>query len=136
MQTIADIQPYLERAGLRRTKGRAAVLAALLAADGPLTIDELRANVRKVHVVTIYRVLRELVSRGIVYQTDLWRGKMSFELQGEHHHHITCSQCDRREDISVCATDFEQEAISQAKRFSSVSNHTVEFIGICDTCAR
>lgn len=132
------IQTYLDAADLKRTKGRTAVLNVLLAAGKPLPIEDIQKKVgERVHLVTLYRMLKQFVEKGIVYQTDLRRGKTLYELQHTHHHHIVCMICGLEEEITPCDTfSIQKEAERRSRQFAKINNHTLEFFGICKGCTQ
>lgn len=123
-------------AKLKHTNGRISVLHILLKAKGPLTIEEIQKQLKEnVHTVTLYRMLRQFVEKGIVYQTDLRTGKAYYELQREHHHHVTCTNCGLQEEVKACVARLQKNAEKEVKNFTSISTHSLEFFGVCDKCA-
>ena len=132
-----DTYALLDAAGLKRTRGRIAVLGVLRVAQKPLAIEGINtALVEPVHLVTLYRMLRQFVDAGIVYQTDLRTGKAYYELQQKHHHHVTCTQCGLQEEFSVCITPLLDGITKKSKNFTSVAGHTLELFGLCNKCTK
>lgn len=127
-------EALLKARALKRTDGRLSVLAELMAAHEPLSIDVLATRVPSVHMVTLYRMLERFVDEGIVYQTDFRNGKAWFEFQPHHHHHITCTNCGRTEDVDICIKKEEENALATSRHFASVKSHVLEFFGRCRTC--
>lgn len=132
------VTEVLESVGLRATPQRVAILEVLRRAGEPLSIDAIETRVKgKANYVTLYRVLKQCVDAGIVYQTDFRSGKAYYELQhgDHHHHHITCTSCGKRVETHCNQQQYEA-ALSQASdEFSTITSHTLEFFGICTSCA-
>jgi Fur family ferric uptake transcriptional regulator len=121
------------------TRQQQAVVAALDAADGFRSAQELHADLRaageRVGLTTVYRVLQAMADRG---EVDVIRGDVAearYRRCGpRHHHHLVCRSCGRA--VEVTATTVERWATDVARRhgFRDVE-HTVEVVGICDRCA-
>ena len=127
-----DHTQTLREAGFRATPGRLAILETLSKAKSPLTIDDLSKKLRgQLNLVTLYRALHALVSAGIINQI-LLGNNMRFEYtpQRPHHHHVVCTDCGTIEDVEVCPLPI----LPKVKKFNSYS-HTLEFSGLCQTCA-
>lgn len=138
MATHLKTESILSGFGITPTKQRIAILHVLISSRGPLSIDEIQKKVKgKANYVTLYRVLKLLVSTGIVYQTDFRDGKAYFEFHGDHHHHhIVCSQCGTREKTNDChEQDDYDHVLRHSKRFKKITSHTLEFFGICTACS-
>ncbi|QSH39471.1 transcriptional repressor [Candidatus Kaiserbacteria bacterium] len=130
------VERILQGSGLKKTKGRVQVLGILINARNPMSIEEIECLVgTDIHFVTLYRMLRQFSKSGIVYQTDLRKGKVHYELQKKHHHHIVCTSCGIQEDVPMCMDDVQASIARQSKRFNVIDNHVLEFFGICKKCS-
>jgi Fe2+ or Zn2+ uptake regulation protein len=131
----------LEEGELKITKQRLAVLKQLHDAHVPLSIKEIYARLKKTNIdhATIYRVCLQLRQKNIIRQTDFRQGLAFFEINDiEHeHHHVMCEKCRKINDIVIpqCKR-LEKNALKQAKAFSEIYDHNIEFFGICKTCAK
>ncbi|MGB0925321.1 MAG: Fur family transcriptional regulator [Minisyncoccia bacterium] len=118
------------------TKQRLALLNELSQYKIPVTIDTLsQALVGDMNTTTVYRSLALLVSAGVVYQTDFRDGMAYFELQhSNHHHHLVCTQCNQKQDISFCP----QKSFSNIEKEHNftITNHIFEIFGLCKTCTK
>jgi Fur family transcriptional regulator, ferric uptake regulator len=125
--------------GLRATPGRIAILQVLEKATKPLTVAELHAKVgsKSVDQVTLYRTLETFVSLHLARRIDLHQGRAhSYELVGEHHHHLICTQCGMVKDFEACDIDkVVDQALRQVQGFASVNDHAFELFGMCNRCA-
>lgn len=127
-------EKLIKQKNLSVTKQRIALLKALDTAKDPVTIEYLKSKVdMPMDTSTLYRSLRALVDAGIVYQTDFRDGASYFELQSEHHHHIVCTQCKKRDVIDSCLSE-QFSDIEQATGYT-IHNHIFEIFGVCKKCS-
>ncbi|MFZ2593591.1 MAG: Fur family transcriptional regulator [Minisyncoccia bacterium] len=138
MNSSEQAEIILSRAGLSVTKSRLAVLCVLMDTHGPCSIDSIEKKVgSQANYVTLYRVLKQLVEKGIVYQADFRQGKAFFEYQTHHHHHVTCSGCGVREEVDSCISETVlKKARIESQKFKVITSHSLEFFGLCTKCAR
>ena len=102
---------------------------------------ELLKKVQKqidIDLVTMYRNLTLMSSVGVVKELHLQKGVSLYEYnKGDHHHHFICKGCGYMEDIHDCiSTSITEKALKNAKRFTSVSDHSFELFGICNVCSK
>lgn len=132
-----NFETVMMQSGLRNTKTRLQVLELLFAHKRPLDATEIFDLLRKqnciVDQVTIYRILEVFSQKGLVERLQLQEGKFRYELAGEEHHHLICSECGKIEDISDCGLDQMEKTIKRKKGFL-VRRHSLEFFGICSIC--
>jgi Fur family ferric uptake transcriptional regulator len=128
------------RTGLRPTRQGAAVRAALAAADGFCSAQDLHAELRRrgegVGLTTIYRHLQMLADAGEVDTLHAADGETSWRLCGSrgHHHHLVCRRCGRTVEIEGRAVERWARRVATAAGFTDV-DHTLEVFGICAGCA-
>lgn len=129
----------LRERGLKATPARELILATLGAKRVPRTAQDLFDVLGKKHtidLVTIYRTLASFEKVGIVNRVDLRRDAVAYELAGEHHHHIVCTECGTVEDFDACGLEsLIMKVQSRAKGFAQISAHSLELFGVCRTCA-
>ena len=134
-----DFAALLRDAGLRATPGRLALLAALAKEKKPVTVDDLNRRLKgALNTVTLYRALDALEEAGIVARAGLGHEHAHYELipGRPHHHHVVCRACSRVEDIEIPHVPHpEQDAARRAKGFATVDRYTLEFSGLCRSCA-
>ncbi|MEY2641262.1 MAG: hypothetical protein RL150_655 [Candidatus Parcubacteria bacterium] len=132
-----DVRSLLQMHAFKVTKQRVAVLEHLQHAHGPCTIEDIAHAVPAVNQVTVYRMLKQFVDAGIIYQTDFRSGKAYFEFQEHHHHHVVCTSCGAQEAVEACLpASFVDHVSTQTKHFASVAHHALEFFGTCKRCAK
>ncbi len=134
-----DFQNTLRRAGYRATFARIAVLTMLERVKKPVSPHTVIAELGKeIDQATIYRILKALKKSGIIRQVDFRHNHPHYELADmQDHHHLICLSCGLSEEILGCDVDsMRQSMLAQAKQFGEVSEHSLEFYGICKRCLR
>jgi Fur family ferric uptake transcriptional regulator len=137
-----QIEKRLGDHDVRYTTGRRTVVAALEAADGPMSAAELHAAIDgSLPLSSIYRTLTVLEETGVLAPHHGTKGLTRYELAewlGGHHHHLICIDCGSVEDVAV-ADAHEREVdrivaeIGAAASFTAV-NHALEIEGRCGRC--
>ena len=125
------------------TNPRILVLEALLELKGPITVDDLLAQLKdKVAKSTLYRVLNDLKDINILHEFSTPDSQTVVELILEdhsHHHHLFCSDCGEIIDVEM-ATEFENRLLKEIKRIEKkfnfvIEDHRLELFGKCtDLC--
>ena len=133
----------LKEKGHRLTKVRKTLLNCLQHATGPLSVQELLAQLAqkgiRPHKTTVYRELEFFLAQGWVEEVKIAGRSSAFEWsQGEHHHHLVCRSCDKVEDVELGASEdvlfaLERE-FQRVGRFSDI-RHQLSFSGLCDRCS-
>jgi Fe2+ or Zn2+ uptake regulation protein len=120
----------------RKTGERAQILKILAKVHVPLTVEEIKKKVgRTVHTATIYRALNDLVSSGVIRRVDIHARSARYESNADHHHHIVCTECGLIEDVHTEPKGLDAKVLSNSKRFKSIVSHSLEFFGVCKSCA-
>lgn len=136
----AEYAQLLAQHGLRATRQRVAVLAALARERDDATAQEIHARLgdkgQRIGLATVYRTLAALSEIGVIDALMHRPGELCYRLCGEgHHHHLVCSQCHRVVELGDCELDDWLERLGDAHGFT-VSAHTVEVTGTCAECQR
>lgn len=128
----------LRDAGLRATRQRLTVLAALRERSDAVTAQDLHAELRAarepVGLTTVYRTLTALAEAGFL-DTFAREGEQAFRLCGDqHHHHLVCEVCNAVVELE--SDQVENWVGSVARRHGfSVTGHRADIFGICSACA-
>jgi len=135
----------LSSAGYRRGGARQAVIELLDEQPCALSAldieDELRArDGRRVGRASIYRVLDELVTLGLLSRVEVGDGVARYEPQrphheDEHHHHLVCDGCGRLEPFQDDALERAIRGLAARVAFD-VSDHDVTLHGSCEACRK
>lgn len=131
-----DFTPVLHAKGLKATPIRLAILSVLSGAPTPLSIASIASSIQKTaDQATLYRNASTLKDAGIITEVHLEHGHAHYEIRDKHHHHIVCVDCGVTRDITPCVTDSMKGRALNESGFDSVSRHSMEFFGLCKTCA-
>ncbi|MDQ7041924.1 MAG: Fur family transcriptional regulator [Sulfurimonas sp.] len=128
-------QELLKSKGLKSTPQRVTTLR-LIEDGGHVDIDQLSEGFKKtgmkVPLATLYRILGELSSVGILHTVTLSSGKTKYEIAKGEHPHFLCDECGQLEDLKVAMNDIvdiAQNACTHSTRSVSIMLH-----GTCQNC--
>jgi Fur family ferric uptake transcriptional regulator len=142
MKNLDNTLSKLKSKGYRFSAVRNLILTSLDDNKRPLSVFDLqkilKAKKLSVNKTTVYRELNSLKKEGIILELQLKDNKRWYELASrDHHHHIICTECDRVEDFGECDSEnLINKALKQAPDFAEITNHTVDFFGLCKSCAK
>jgi Fur family ferric uptake transcriptional regulator len=126
----------LRKAGLKVTLPRLRILNLFLASGKRhLSAEEiyklLLSDGEDMGLATVYRVLTQFETAGIIARHHFESGKAVFELnEGEHHDHIVCLQCGRIEEFFDPEIELRQNTVANARRFA-VREHSLYLYADC-----
>ncbi|TAL58464.1 MAG: ferric iron uptake transcriptional regulator [Legionella sp.] len=129
----------LKEAGLKITVPRLKVLEILenspnhhLSAEG--VYKALIEMGEDVGLATVYRVLTQFETAGLVTRHNFEGGHSVFELsQGEHHDHLVCVKCGLVEEFVDDIIEQRQKTIAEKAKFK-MTDHALNIYGICRNC--
>ncbi len=127
----------LHRVGLKVTVPRLRILHVLETSDRRhLTADDVyRALLdagEDVGLATVYRVLTQFESAGIVVRHHFEGGQSVFEMNaGSHHDHIVCNQCGRIEEFVDETIERCQREVARRAGFA-IRDHSLILYGDCE----
>lgn len=134
-----EIESQLRKAGLSVTTVRVALLNLFSSTPQPASADQLTEALRARHLTlnrtTVYRELTRLVEKGLVEEVLLASRARVYELAQAHHHHAICTNCDAIQHIEIPEQLTKAEQLLHKKHGFIVVRHSLEFYGICQTCA-
>jgi Fur family ferric uptake transcriptional regulator len=138
--SVDRLYTLLKEAGYRLTKPRQAISRVLLSTQTPLSIEEIHSRLddRSINRVSIYRTIQLLCDLGVVRRLQFHEGFARYELAdtfGSHHHHFVCNVCGKVEDIDACPLATTEQIIIRRTQ-SRITSHSLEFYGVCGTCAQ
>jgi Fur family ferric uptake transcriptional regulator len=132
-----EAQGAIRAVGLRATRQRVALLAALLASPKPVSAEALAKRLDgELDLTTAYRALAELTQADLADRIVLPEGPALYEAMRPHHHHLVCRLCGRLEDVSMCLPSTLTSQVLAKSDFASVEDHSLEFFGLCMKCAK
>lgn len=131
----------LKSAGLKATLPRIKILQMLENSPARhLSAEDVYKNLLEggedVGLATVYRVLTQFESAGLVSRHHFEGGHSMFELnEGKHHDHILCVKCGKVEEFVDEMIEERQRAIAKKAGFS-MTDHSLYIYGICAACQR
>lgn len=133
----------LKKAGLKVTAPRVKILHILETSLQSVDIRHLSAeDIYKkllemgddVGLATVYRVLTQFESAGLVIRHHFEGGHSVFELDdGKHHDHLVCIKCRQVVEFIDPVIEQRQEAIAKEKQFR-MTDHALYIYGVCIRC--
>jgi Fur family ferric uptake transcriptional regulator len=135
----------LKDAGLRITQPRVAILAALIRAGRPTSIDSLHGELgaNSCDIVTVYRCMAAFESIGLVRRAYLVNGTSLYEINlgDPNRYHVVCKQTNRVDELGTASANELRRAIQvvedalRAQGYDEVG-HIVEFFGKSPAASR
>ena len=138
-QTPVELACYkLKEAGLRITQPRVSILAALIKAGRPTSIDNLHGELgpNACDIVTVYRCMAAFESIGLVRRAFLINGTSLYEINlgDPNRYHVVCKQTNKVEELDSASANELRRAVQlvedtlRSQGFAEVG-HIVEFFG-------
>ncbi|MCL4316172.1 MAG: ferric iron uptake transcriptional regulator [Gammaproteobacteria bacterium] len=131
----------LKSAGLKATLPRIKILQMLESSpERHLSAEDIYKSLLEggedVGLATVYRVLTQFESAGLVSRQHFEGGHSVFELnEGKHHDHILCVKCGKIEEFMDEMIEERQRTIAKKAGFS-MTDHSLYIYGICAACQR
>lgn len=131
----------------RWTVPREVILDLLSRTSKHMSAKEIYIALHKIYpgigLTTIYRTLDLLSRTGLLNKLTIGDGQNRYEFKSseknEHHHHLVCTKCGKIVNYS----DFVDEELGLVKKTEeilakkynfSISDHNIEFYGLCEKC--
>ena len=134
----------LKEAGLKVTLPRLKILEYLEGSEKRHHSAEdvykaMLAAGEEVGLATIYRVLTQFESAGLVVRHHFENDRSVFELgsdEGAHHHdHLVCEKCGRIQEFVNETIEEAQHQVAQSFEFE-VTSHSLYIYGLCGSCRK
>jgi len=85
-------------------------------------------------LATVYRVLTQFETAGILTRHHFSEDHSVFELDsGQHHDHLVCIKCNRVEEFIDNTIETRQKAIAEKAGYDMV-DHALHIYGLCPHC--
>jgi Fur family ferric uptake transcriptional regulator len=130
---------HLRRAGLKVTQPRVMILEMLSAAgQHHFSAEEIYRSLTEagedIGLATVYRVLTQFETAGLVKRHHFEGGNSVFELeQGEHHDHLVCVKCGLVQEFIDAEIEKRQLDIATRAGFK-MTDHALNIYGLCRAC--
>ncbi len=127
----------LKKAGLKATLPRLKILRILESAPQPhLTAEDVYKQLlgagEDVGLATVYRVLTQFESAGLVIRHNFEGGRAVFEINhGGHHDHMVCVECGRVFEFVDTQIEERQRKVAEKAGFA-IDDHALYLYGVCE----
>ncbi len=137
---MTDESQELRSAGLKVTLPRLKILEILetsvarhLSAED--VYKQLLGAGEDIGLATVYRVLTQFESAGLVIRHHFEGGHSVFELdRGKHHDHLVCVRCGKIVEFVDPTIESRQQTIALEHTFE-ISDHSLIIYGTCASCS-
>ena len=135
MTELEFVAERLAMRGLRLTRARRAVLAAVLDSGSHFTVEQVCGRARGVGRATVFRTMRLLQRADLVCRVLLDDGSLHYRLNRTrgHHHHLVCTGCGRVEAFTKCRVPALLEDVARLADYE-IEGHWLEVYGRCRAC--
>ncbi len=128
----------LHEVGLKVTTPRLLILHILEESSDHLRAEDVHKILSErghdVGLATIYRVLTQFISAGIVNKHHFSEDHAVFELdRGGHHDHLMCVKCGDVKEFIDEVIEARQNSIAERFNFE-ITDHNLYLYGICPQC--
>lgn len=129
----------LKSAGLKATISRVKVLEVFHASTvSHLSVEEIHRQLKEqgidIGLTTVYRVLAQFETAGIVVKSAFDATRVIYELnKGPHHDHIVCLGCGRVDEFHDPVIEARQKVAAQSLGYL-LSEHQLSLYGYCSNC--
>ncbi len=129
----------LRKAGLKVTLPRMKILEMLENSETRhLSAEDVYKSLldsgEEIGLATVYRVLTQFESAGLVSRHHFEGGHSMFELnEGDHHDHILCVKCGRVDEFMDEVIEQRQRQIATDAGYE-ITDHSLYIYGICADC--
>mgnify|MGYP006174035969 FL=1 len=136
---MATENQELRKAGLKVTLPRVKILQIMESSEiKHLSAEDVYKALieadEDVGLATVYRVLTQFESAGLVMRHHFEGGSSVFELTTiDHHDHIVCQTCGSVEEFYDEVIENQQEMIAEKYGFR-ITDHSMYLYGICKDC--
>ena len=127
----------LKKAGLKATVPRLKILGILENSKDPhLTAEDvyriLLEGGEEVGLATVYRVLTQFETAGLVLRHNFEAGRSVFEINhGKHHDHMVCVECGKVFEFFDAAIEQRQRKVAKTAGFV-IDDHAHYLYGVCE----
>ena len=130
----------LRKVGLKVTHPRMRILE-LLEQSKPrhMTAEDIYRHLLdhgdEIGLATVYRVLTQSQTAGLVLKHNLEGGQAVYELdRGEHHDHLVCTSCGKVEEFYDAEIERRQQLVTKNRGWV-LQDHAMSLYGLCADCA-
>jgi Fe2+ or Zn2+ uptake regulation protein len=138
-EAFHDVDVDWKAVGLRRTPQRSVVLALVRSSYDHPTAEwihrEARQVIADISLATVYRTLRLLKEKGLVYEFSGGASPSRYDGMLHGHEHVRCLCCGAVRDVDLPEIGDMRREIADRTGFA-IGRSPLLFQGICAECAR
>ena len=138
MSCASEYAPQLRSRGFRMTSQRMAILHVLHHAGTHLSPSEIYKEARRelagITEPTVYRTLEFLTENGLVRSSHSGNSHFTYQIAGEHHHHIICRTCRNEMEVEHTLLENLYGILEKASGYRKIDSH-LTFFGVCPNCS-
>ncbi len=129
----------IRKVGLKVTLPRLKILEMLESGDSRhMSAEDLYKALldsgEEIGLATVYRVLTQFETAGLVNRLNFESGHSVFEInEGKHHDHMLCVKCGRVDEFIDDAIEARQAAIAVRMGYE-MTDHSLYIYGVCPDC--
>lgn len=139
MSCASEYAPQLRSRGYRITPQRMAILHVLRHSGRHLSPREVfhkaKKDYPKLTEPTVYRTLEFLARNGLARPTQAGRGRLTYEISSEDHHHIICRNCRSEIQVNYHLLESLYREMESTSGYAWIDSH-VTFFGLCPECQK
>ena len=139
LKEFQKYQSYLNKEGLRLSRGRQIVFKQVMNKHGHFTAEELAKICiglkPAVSRATVYRALHEILESGVIRGTAFGDKHQHYEhlYDEQKHHHAKCIRCHQFTEFPDLDEESRYRPLLEKKGFKIIG-HEMHFYGICNKC--
>ncbi|WP_010597702.1 ferric iron uptake transcriptional regulator [Rickettsiella massiliensis] len=129
----------LSEVGLKITGPRTKILQVLNQANTHhLSAEDIYKTLldsgEDIGLATVYRVLTQFETAGLVQRQNFEEGYSVFELnQGSHHDHLVCTKCGKVDEFIDNIIEQRQQSVAEKAGYH-ITDHNLIIYGVCKPC--
>ncbi len=130
MKKNTAILDILKDSGYKITPHRKTIIEYIEKTDGLFSAYQLVDRFKEIDQASVYRIFSMLEQLDVIHPIGEFDGQKYFEFHqkdGEHHHHIICTNCKKTKCVD-CAIDIKKVA------GFSIDHHSFLLTGLCTPC--
>lgn len=113
-------------------------LVALAKSGEDFTTDDLWQELRqadeRIGRATVFRSVEKMVDAGLLNRIEFADGTHHYRVcGGDHHHHLTCTQCHKVVEVDLCLPAEQLAKIGDQTDFA-IEGHSLTLFGRCANC--
>jgi len=137
MNTELNIKEYLEKAGVKASFQRIAILSFLLENPVHPTVDiifnNLHPAIPTLSKTTVYNTLKLLEEQGVIRSLLIDEKNIRYDADLSPHAHFKCKKCGLLMDLRLDLFNIKEMVDQQSLKLTSCE---VYFQGYCDECSK